>query len=86
MEEKTIPAAVTVDLHDDMLELGIENWEKDRGKGLAHIACMALIYYCLEDGLKPIWTCRLENTASVNLAKRLGFRETMRAPYYHIPV
>lgn len=86
MDQEPASTAFTANLHDDMLELGIETQEKYRGKGLARIACMALINYCLEKSLEPIWTCRLENTASANLAKRLGFRETMRAPYYHIPV
>lgn len=73
-------------VHDGKLEIGIETAEKHRGKGLARIACITLINYCLANGLEPVWSCRLENTASVNLAKKLGFRETMRLPYYHIPV
>jgi GNAT superfamily N-acetyltransferase len=78
--------AFTAYLHDGKLEIGIETLEKYRGKGLARIACMALINYCIENDLEPVWSCRLENAASVNLAKKLGFRETMRLPYYHIPV
>ncbi|MCL1874757.1 MAG: GNAT family N-acetyltransferase [Synergistaceae bacterium] len=73
-------------LHDDKLEIGIETVEKYRGMGFARAACMALIDYCIENGLEPVWSCRLENTPSTNLAKSLGFFETMRLPYYHIPV
>jgi len=78
--------AFTAYRHDDALEIGIETAQKHRGKGLAQVVCAQLIRYCIEQGLEPMWTCRLENTASTNLAGRLGFRETMRLPYYHIPV
>ncbi|MCL2591857.1 MAG: GNAT family N-acetyltransferase [Defluviitaleaceae bacterium] len=72
--------------HDNILEIGIETDEKYRGRGLAQIVCSRLIKYCIENNLEPMWSCRLENVASTNLAKRLGFKETMRLPYYHIPV
>lgn len=72
--------------HDEMLEIGIETVEKHRGKGLARIACIRLINYCLENDLEPMWSCRLENTGSRILAEKLGFKETLCTPYYHIPV
>jgi len=72
--------------HDQMLEIGIETNEKYRGKGLAYIACAILINYCIKNNLEPMWSCRLENAASVKLAKKLGFKQTLVLPYYHISV
>jgi len=72
--------------HDDKLEIGIETAAEYHGKGLGYLACAALIEYCLENNLEPVWSCRLENTASVNLCKKLGFTEVLRMPYYHIPL
>jgi len=70
--------------HDNILELGIETAEKHRGRGLARVACARLIHHCIESGLEPAWTCRLENTASTNLAEKLGFREIRRLPFYNV--
>jgi len=72
--------------HDDKLEIGIETMEKFRGAGLARIVCIALINYCLENNLEPMWSCRLENTGSVSLAGKLGFVESRRMPYYRVLV
>ena len=72
--------AFTAYRHDGVLEIGIETAEEHRGKGLARIACAKLINYCIEQGLEPVWTCRLENAASTNLAGRLGFRELILIP------
>ncbi|HWS30487.1 MAG TPA: GNAT family N-acetyltransferase [Clostridia bacterium] len=71
--------------HGNLLELGIETAEAHRGKGLAYAACCALIDFCIEKGFDPVWSCRLDNEGSMMLAKRLGFIETVRTPYYHIP-
>ena len=69
-------------LHGKNFEIGIETLEEHRGKGYAMAVCISLIRYCIQEGLTPIWACRLENTGSVNLAKRLGFIENIRLPYY----
>jgi GNAT superfamily N-acetyltransferase len=70
--------------HDGALEIGIETAEKYRGRGLARIACAALIEYCLQRGLEPVWACRAGNAGSESLARRLGFREVRRLPFYRI--
>jgi len=85
IDNEPASTAFTSYLHDEYLEIGIETMEKYRGRGLARVACMALINYCLENKLEPVWSCRLENIASANLAKYLGFQETLRLPYYHVP-
>lgn len=70
---------------DDKLEIGIETSDSQRGKGLAFYTCSALIDFCIENDLEPIWACRLENTGSVRLAERLGFEQSKYIPYYKLP-
>lgn len=68
----------------DELELGVETSEQFRGRGFAVHACNALLRYCLERDLEPIWACRLGNLASYRLALRLGFEHTRSIPYYRL--
>jgi len=71
--------------HGNNLEIGIETLKEYQGRGLAYLACAKLIEYCLNHQLEPVWSCRYENTASLNLSAKLGFTEVLRVPYYHIP-
>jgi hypothetical protein len=66
------------------LELGIETMSGYRGKGHAESVCRALIQYCLDSGLEPVWSCRLENTGSFNMARKLGFEPTIYVPFYKL--
>ncbi|MNP05611.1 GNAT acetyltransferase [compost metagenome] len=70
----------------NQLEIGIETAEDYQGKGYAFSVCSALIDYCLEHDLEPVWACRLENKGSYYLAQKLGFRPTLTLPYYRLPV
>lgn len=70
---------------DRELELGIETAEQHRGRGLALWVCAALIDECLARDLRPVWACRLENTASYRLAERLGFAPSRYLPYFRLP-
>lgn len=65
-------------------ELGIETVAAYRGKGLAELVCRAIIDYCISKDYEPIWSCRLENTRSYNLAQRLAFEPTLYLPYYRL--
>ena len=85
IDGKPASTAFTSARHDDKLEIGIETLKEYHGKGFAYLACARLIEYCLDNKLEPVWSCRYENTASFNLAKKLGFIEVLRMPYYHIP-
>lgn len=69
----------------DHLELGVETRAAYRGTGLAASACAALIACCLERGLEPVWSCRLDNRASYRLAQRLGFEPIRQIPYFRLP-
>lgn len=71
-------------VHADQLEIGIETVEGYRSRGFARLACSALIDYCLENNLEPVWSCRLENTASYRLALSLGFEPVLELPYYRL--
>jgi hypothetical protein len=66
------------------LELGIETLPEFRGLGLAEKVCAALIDYCIDKNLEPIWACRLENIGSYKLAKKLGFVPVIELPYYRL--
>ncbi len=72
--------------NETKLEIGIEASEGFRGKGYAFAVCSALIDYCLEHGLEPVWSCRRENDASYRLAQKLGFVPTVTLPYYRLPM
>lgn len=69
-------------IHDAELEIGIETAAAFRGQGCASLVCRRLIGYCLKRGLEPVWSCRLSNTGSMKLAEKIGFRPTVRIPYY----
>ncbi len=72
------------------LELGIETVPAWRGRGLARVACFALLNYCRKCGLEPVWCCRRSNEASCRVAESLGFREITYKfgpiPYVHLPL
>ena len=85
IDGKPASTAFTSARHDDKLEIGIETMGDYHGKGLGYLACAKLVEYCIENNLEPVWSCRLENTASAKLAEKLGFVEASRMPYYHIP-
>ena len=54
------------------IEIEVDTAEAERGKGLASIACAALILKCLELGLYPSWDA--QNLISVRLAEKLGYQ------------
>ncbi|WP_410514949.1 GNAT family N-acetyltransferase [Paenibacillus sp. BR2-3] len=70
--------------NEHQLEIGIETSEAYRGKGYAYSVCSALIDYCLNNQLEPVWACRLENEGSYKLAQRLGFTPSITIPYYRL--
>jgi hypothetical protein len=83
-ENKLASTAYSAYVHDDFLEIGIETLDEYRGKGLAQYSCSALIDYCLQNSLEPVWSCRLENTGSYKLAQKLGFEPILKRSYYRL--
>ncbi|MBK9290438.1 MAG: GNAT family N-acetyltransferase [Bacteroidetes bacterium] len=82
--ETVASTAFSAFLLDGYLEIGIETIPAFRGMGLAWHCCAALIDYCIENNLEPVWACRLENTGSYRLALHLGFEPTYKIPYYQL--
>ena len=80
-----VSTAFSAFVHGHLLELGIETVSGFHGKGFAQLTCSALIDYCLENNLEPVWACRLENTGSYKLAQKLGFEVERLLPYYQLP-
>lgn len=70
---------------DGQVEIGLETMTAHRGKGLGLAVAVAMIGTILEAGLEPVWACRKENTASLELARKLGFAAQKLFPYYRLP-
>jgi GNAT superfamily N-acetyltransferase len=83
-EGRAASTAFCAFMKDNMLEIGIETSPEFRGKGYAIHVCKAMIDHCLENGYEPIWSCRLENTGSFSLARKLGFEPVLYLPYYQL--
>lgn len=70
---------------DQTVELGVETAPQWRGQGLATAAAAAMIDNLLLTRVTPVWSCREDNVGSFRLATTLGFRPTLRLPYYRLP-
>ena len=64
------------------IELEVETIVPERRKGLATIACAALIRMCLEEGLYPSWDAHDMN--SVALARRFGYELSHEYAAYEV--
>jgi len=56
------------------VELATFTKETHRGHGYATKICAHFIQTCRERGLEPYWSCDADNIASINLARKLGFK------------
>jgi len=67
---------------DNLLEIDIKTIDdpKYRRKGLATAACIALIEYCLKEGITPHWDAQDERSAI--FAKKLGFTKSEKWKLY----
>ena len=70
---------------DNELELGIETAPTARRQGLGLMIAIVMIKDIIDAGLIPVWSCRRENTASYELALKLGFYVKKMLPYYWLP-
>lgn len=74
-------AAATGDSpYEQAFEIQVMTDKQHRKKGLATIACAALIQYSLENEFKPQWDA--ENEPSVKLAEKLGFTDPIAYSFY----
>jgi RimJ/RimL family protein N-acetyltransferase len=60
---------------DTKAEIGAITREAYRGHGYAPITCAYLIEACERRGYQAYWSCDTENTASIRVARKLGFRQ-----------
>ncbi|MHA1451140.1 MAG: GNAT family N-acetyltransferase, partial [Candidatus Hodarchaeales archaeon] len=66
--------------YNQAFEIQVVTDKKHRKKGLATIACAALIKYSLEHGFKPQWDAA--NKPSVKLAEKLGYTDPIAYNIY----
>ena len=67
-------------------EISIETVEPYRRQGFATLAACALIEQCLEQGLRPAWSCWDNNITSQILAQNLGFEQPVDIPVIYTKV
>ncbi len=75
-------AAYTCGASRRQANVGIVTAEGQRGRGLATLTCAALIDHLTARGVQPTWCSDAINTASVALARKLGFVEDK--PYWQV--
>ncbi len=68
----------------DDVEIGIETRPAFRRRGLARVACAAMVEDLLATGRTPVWSCREDNVGSERLAATLGFAVSRRLPYWQV--
>lgn len=59
---------------NELCEIGIVTHPDHQGKGYATLAARAALLECQKRGIRPMWSCRSENTASLMVALKLGFK------------
>jgi len=71
---------------DGLAEIDIVTSVEYRGQGLATVVAQHFIRECIQRGLQPTWDCFVSNTASMKLAKKLGFAQTETYPFYSFTI
>lgn len=67
---------------NNLSEIDVVTKTEYRGLQLATLAAQKFIYECIHRGISPTWDCFLNNSASMKLASRLGFIQTISYPFY----
>jgi RimJ/RimL family protein N-acetyltransferase len=80
-EGKVVCEAATGAPTHGLIEVGVTTHEAHRQRGLATIACAHLIQLCESKGYKTWWDCARQNTPSVKLARKLGYRNEKEYRY-----
>lgn len=80
-EDKVVCEAATGAPTHGQIEIGVTTHESHRQRGLAFIACTRLIQICETQGLSTWWDCAKQNTASRQLAYKLGFHNEKEYRY-----
>ena len=67
-------------------EISVETVEPYRRQGFATLAACAFIEHCLEQGMRPAWSCWDNNIPSQILAQKLGFNHPVDVPVIYTKV
>jgi RimJ/RimL family protein N-acetyltransferase len=73
--EEIIVEAYASALGNQLAEIGAITRPAYRGQGYAPIACAFLIQACYQQGYQAYWSCDADHTASIRVARKLGFRQ-----------
>ena len=68
---RLVAGASSYTRYNEGIEIEVDTVPQERRKGLATVACAALILRCLDEGLYPSWDA--QNMNSVRLAEKLGY-------------
>ena len=68
---RIVSGASSYTRYNEGIEIEVDTVAEERRKGLATIACAALILRCLDEGLYPSWDA--QNMVSAHLAEKLGY-------------
>lgn len=72
--EEIMVEAYASALGNALAEIGAITRQPHRGQGYAPIACAYLIQACYQRGYQAYWSCDADHTASMRVARKLGFR------------
>jgi RimJ/RimL family protein N-acetyltransferase len=70
-----VTEAYASSIGDNLAEIGAITHEPFRGQGYAPVACAFLIQACERRGCRAYWSCDADNPASIQVARKLGFRQ-----------
>lgn len=74
-DDKIVSECIACFVGAGQAEISVDTIEQYRNKGFATITCAAFIEHCISINLIPNWSCWDFRTASIALAKKLGFIE-----------
>ena len=79
---KIVSGASSYTRYKEGIEIEVDTVPEERRKGLAMIACAALILNCLNEGLYPSWDA--QNMNSVHMAEKLGYEFSHEYTAYEV--
>lgn len=62
-------------------DIGVSTLEGWRGRGFASAAASLVVRRVWEEGQVPVWSTGEDNSASLRVARKLGFEEALRRTY-----
>lgn len=81
VDRQIVASARTTALSDGYADIGVYTEPSYRRQGLALAAASLVVNRVQENGRVPVWSAGATNVASVQMAKKLGFKEYARRTY-----